>query len=326
MNKYALQTSEHLPYVAKYWGVGWRFQQRKELWATVISVIPGESSNDPKKVNWHTTEEHGYWWTPPATWKQGTIGSFGLLMVGIFAPGSRQYTKPDGSTLTTIEELFDAETNICVASQIFNENYKRIQRSKPNLSHADIFEQVWTEQWGAYRNGSWKRHIAKAMQDVEQYIATKATPQPKPHPTQPADKVELAKKAIKQSIDKRKDEVSDMRVADTKKVNKQKSRNAGLLSSGSLFLYSYLEANSSWLTQAEQIIGHEWSLNFFSVVLPGFAYWFLNNYAFKRLKAGKSIGLILTPLLLGAGDDDYKKNKDAKLKEIDSLEGLLELL
>ena len=74
------------------------------------------------------------------------------------------------------------------------------------------------------------------------------------------------------------------------------------------------------------VVGHQYLDNLFTVVLPSGGYWLLNSLVFERVKAGDKISILLKPLLLGAGDEDYKKNKKAKVAEIGSLEGLLELL
>ena len=153
-----LASSKYIPLIKKY------FPQNE--WATAIAVCQAESSGNPNAANLAPTENHG-WYAGRASDPKFTMGSFGLFQLGAFA-ADNTYKGADGQPVYGIQRLYEPETNICIAAQIFK------QRGTGSVKR-------WTD-WGAFTNGAYKQYFNEATHDLSRYKPPQAVSQAQPIP------------------------------------------------------------------------------------------------------------------------------------------------
>lgn len=331
---------------------------------TVLACARQESSFQRRSVNTDSTDYHDWagqgkptpdgstydyagikgYWEPRGGAdfrKKPWRGSYGLMQCGGFTMAKNArghvYYPYQGKQITSFEQLQDPAVNVNVAYQLYKQ-FKDFRDFSSFTTGAYKLERKWL---GEITPGAYHSYYTIAQKVWREYQADNAS-NPAPNAVlngnikkKPVLSKKTVKDALKKTIDKRKDDVADMRVADKEKVHKQKARNSSILAAASLAVYAWLEGEGKELAdlnavqdafhQIEAFMGHDWTLNVFSVVIPTFGYWALNKYAFKKSKTGSRIARLLAPALLGVGDKDYKKRKDSALKEIDELEELLDL-
>ena len=148
-----LPATRYLPFISKYF-------PRSE-WVTALAVCQAESGGNAGAANTAATENHS-WYADRASDPVFTMGSYGLFQVGAFA-ADNNYLDVSGDPVYGIERLFEPETNVYIAAQIFS------QRGIDNR---------WFD-WGAFTNGSYKQYMADAKADIEQYTANALPAKPK---------------------------------------------------------------------------------------------------------------------------------------------------
>ena len=151
-----LQASRYISLIQKYFP--------SEEWVTAIAVCQAESSGNPNASNLAASENHT-WYAHRASDPKFTMGSFGLFQLGAFA-ADNTYNGPDGLPVYGLERLYEPETNICIAAQIFK------QRGLGNR---------WID-WGAFTNGAYKQWLASAQNDLAAYKPAEAPTTPNKAP------------------------------------------------------------------------------------------------------------------------------------------------
>ena len=150
-----LAASKYISLVSKY------FQKATPM---ALAIIEAESDGRTQAQNIDSSETHG--WADSLNFNGRTtypgismfVGSFGLFQVGIFAIARKKvadkwvaaYHDPHGRAPLSYKELFDPETNICIAKQIYDEG-------------------GW-DKWSTYLNKTYENYFPQAQKDYKLFL------------------------------------------------------------------------------------------------------------------------------------------------------------